>query len=53
MTEKIDKYEPPPFGHSKPEDFDPVVHIDIESDIESDEEGEAGGAGMIMEENVE
>jgi hypothetical protein len=28
IKEMIDRFEPPPMGSSKPEDFDPTVHLE-------------------------
>lgn len=51
-TEKIDKYEPPPFGHSKPEDFDPVVHLELEEE-RNDEDDEDQEMNMSEMEEVD
>ena len=41
---RILRFEPPPVGHSKDEDFDPVVHLEICDEVdENAAEEEAGG----------
>jgi hypothetical protein len=34
---KVNKFVPPPLGFSKKEDFDPVVHLEIEDPEEEEE----------------
>lgn len=36
--ERIEKFEPPPIGASKVEDFDPTVHLEIQEPNELEEE---------------
>ena len=45
ITVRVDKFNPPPLGTSKREDFDPVVHMEIEQEGDDEEEEEAKAAG--------
>ena len=47
----VDKYEPPPLGDSEKDDFNPLVHLEIE-EIQDMEEG-ADDYGMNIEEDVQ
>jgi len=40
FEEEVESFELPPIGKSKKEDFNPMVHLEIESDEEEQEEND-------------
>jgi hypothetical protein len=36
IVEYVNKYEPPPLGKSTREDFNPIVHLELEPDKNED-----------------
>lgn len=48
---RIDRFEPPPVGHSTNEDFDPVVHLELHD--EKDENAEEEEGANLMDDDEE
>ena len=49
----VDRYEPPPLGMSEPDEFNPLVHLEIEDPDEFEESINNDFGGLIKEEDVQ
>jgi len=53
QQEQIEEFIPPPRGKSQIEDFDPLVHLELEPERDPDEEEDDSEEGdIIMEDNL-
>ena len=49
----VDRYEPPPLGTSERDEFNPLVHLEIEDPDEYEEASEQDYGGLMKEEDVQ